>query len=199
MREGFHENFNLEKNLKKDIAQVECDVNSSSLPFTDETEVKSMQSEGKVSDKELSSLYSMFYLNYSQYTLKVIQFKRNEHQYHQLASLYPVQSVKCNEMLVRVQRFLSMLDKTVHKRLASACFHALAALAANNEENRRQITENSSLVCRLVDSIQLNKRRKKVESDSEDDEDNDGDQNYASDCEESSKYGELFKILENLF
>ncbi len=49
------------------------------------------------------------------------------------------------------------MDKTVHKRLASASLHALSALAANNEENRRQITENSSMVCRLVDSIQLNK------------------------------------------
>jgi hypothetical protein len=48
-----------------------------------------------------------------------------------------------------------MLDKTVHRRLASSCFHALGALASNSEETRRQITENSSLVCRLVDSIQL--------------------------------------------
>lgn len=37
--------------------------------------------------REFASLYSMFYLNYNQYTVKAAQFKDNEHQYHQLGTL----------------------------------------------------------------------------------------------------------------
>lgn len=37
--------------------------------------------------REFASLYSMFYLNYNQYTVKAAQFKGNEHQYHQLGAV----------------------------------------------------------------------------------------------------------------
>jgi hypothetical protein len=123
---------------------------------------------------EYSSLFSLFYLNYNQYATKGCQFKLNEHQYRQLSSLNfnPVDfitnkstidyesSKQKNEIqrvkiMERVNSYLCMLNQTIHKRLASVSFHALAALAANNEEARRQISENSGLISRLIDSVNL--------------------------------------------
>ena len=44
-------------------------------------------SSGKLPEgREFSSLYSMFYLNYNQYTIKAAQFRGNGHQYHQLGA-----------------------------------------------------------------------------------------------------------------
>jgi len=107
---------------------------------------------------DYSSLFSLFYLNYNQFALKGVQFKLNEHQYRQLTSfnsLNTVNNSSNNVDLRRVNKYLCMLNQTVHKRLASVCFHALAALAANNEEARRQISENSGLISRLIDSVNL--------------------------------------------
>lgn len=157
--------------------------------------------------KEFASLYSMFYLNYNQYTVKAAQFKGHEHQYYQLGAVAaeilkgehsqefnetPKSSSEVVKMLARVHRFLSMLDKTVHKRLASSCFHALGALASNNEDTRRQITENSSLVCRLVDSIQLADQSSSEESHESDQATaSDDNQEAESESESAAKYAEL--------
>lgn len=87
-----------------------------------------------------------------------------------------------------------MLDKTVHKRLASSCFHALGVLASNNEETRRQITENSSLVCRLVDSIQLSGHSSKEESTDDLEQKgqtSDDNQEAESESDSATKYAEL--------
>ena len=121
-------------------------------------------------DHEFSSLYSILYLNYSQYTTKAIQFNRNEHQYRELC--LGRQIVESNgdsngKMLARLSTYLRMLEKTAHKRLASACFHSLAALASNSEDARRQITENSSLISRLVESLQVNLKRVNQEDECE--------------------------------
>ena len=52
-------------------------------------------------------------------------------------------------------KFLKDLEKNLHKRLACVCFHALGALGSNNEEARRCISENTDLLSRIVDSVQL--------------------------------------------
>ena len=89
-----------------------------------------------------------------------------------------------------------MLDRTMHKRLASACLHALGALSANNESNRRLITENSSLICRLVDSIQLNRRRRKSAEECGGGGE-ESDENVEDSDEETSKYAEWEETLRN--
>lgn len=149
--------------------------------------------------KGFASLYSMFYLNYDHYTTKSIQFMRNEHQYHKLLDITENHDVLVEankksyiKMTTRVNRYLSLLDKTAHKRLASSCFHALGVLASNNEETRRQITDNSSLVCRLVDSIQL----KFNEKDSELSEDEASDLNSNKDSNNRLELEDAFKQAE---
>ncbi len=165
------------------------------------TEPKNQALPANNTNREVASLYSMFYLNYDQYSLRALQFKLHEHQYHQLTTLDSTEYTN-SKLLYRINRSLSLLDKTVHKRLASVCLHALSAMAANNEENRRQITENSSLVCRLIDSIQLGRQGGYDLTDEESTEfDNGGEEQQRAGCfewEEAFKRAEMIGIPEEI-
>ena len=153
-------------------------------------------------DHEFSSLYSILYLNYSQYTTKAIQFNRNEHQYRELCLGRQILEQKGDssvKMLARLSIYLRMLEKTAHKRLASACFHSLGALASNSEDARRQITENSSLISRLVESLQVNLNRAKQEDECDNELKNELEEEDESDeCEEEEDDLSYSKITEFL-
>ena len=61
-------------------------------------------------------------------------------------------------------KFLKELEKNAHKRLLCVCFQALGALASNNEEARRCISDNTEFIGKLVESIQLNIEVNNVEN-----------------------------------
>ena len=122
------------------------------------------------------SLFSMFYLDYNQFATKGIHYKLNKHQYNSAMQpfldragtlttdvalaviggvLYKKYDKLQSNILNKSTRFLKELEKNVHKRLMCVCFQALAALTPNNEEARRAVSDNSDLIGKLVECIQI--------------------------------------------
>ena len=105
-----------------------------------------------------SSLFSLFYLIYNQFTSKGIHLKMNQHQ-------YDLNSYKCSgnstASMCRTSssrkclKFFKMFEINLYKYLISVSLHLMASLASNNEESRRQLTENSELINKIVELIQL--------------------------------------------
>lgn len=86
-----------------------------------------------------TSLFSLFYLYYNQFTSRSIYFLLNEHQYR-----------------VYMGKKLSLFEEyLIYKRLISVSFQTLACLASNSEESRRVVSDNTELLSRLIESIEI--------------------------------------------
>ncbi len=106
-----------------------------------------------------SSLFSLFYLVYNQFTTKGIHLKQSQHQYNQtLKSLNKISLFSSSSS--SVDQFLKMFDLNVYKYLMSVSLHLMASLASNNEESRRLLTDNSDLINKVVELIQLKNKKK---------------------------------------
>lgn len=86
-----------------------------------------------------TSLFSLFYLYYNQFSSQSIYFLLNEHQY----------KVYMGKKFSFIEEFL------VYKRLISVSFQTLACLASNSEDTRRIVSDSSELLSRLIESIEI--------------------------------------------
>jgi hypothetical protein len=106
-----------------------------------------------------SSLFSLFYLVYNQFTSKGIHLKLNQHQYDLHGFTFSSSSSSSSSDPLnqdrRCVRFFKMFEINLYKYLISVSLHLMASLASNNEESRRQLTENSELINKIVELIQL--------------------------------------------
>ncbi|RNA42716.1 armadillo repeat-containing 8 isoform X1 [Brachionus plicatilis] len=87
-----------------------------------------------------TSLFSLFYLYYNQFSSQSIYYLLNEHQY----------KVYMGKKYNFIEEFL------VYKRLISVGFQTLACLASNSEESRRVVSDSPDLLSRLIESIEIN-------------------------------------------
>lgn len=86
-----------------------------------------------------TSLFSLFYLYYDQFSSQSIYYLLNEHQY----------KVYMGKKFYFIEEFL------VYKRLISVSFQTLACLASNSEDTRRIVSDSSELLSRLIESIEI--------------------------------------------
>lgn len=86
-----------------------------------------------------TSLFSLFYLYYNQFSSQSIYYLLNEHQY----------KVYVGKKFNFIEEFM------VYKRLISVSFQTLACLASNSEESRRVVSDSPELLARLIESIEI--------------------------------------------
>lgn len=164
---NFHSKPNRFKKRKEKLqktSSIEIDRESKTDEAIISDSIKSQLSLLDGSSKSESSLYSYFYLSYSQFVTKGIHFIMNEHQYRFKNHILinndknneKTQHEKLESMIMNeLSAFTKDLDNNIHKRVVCVCFQALAALASNNEEARRNISENMDLMSKLIESIRV--------------------------------------------
>ena len=136
---------------------------------------KSFESNGNLRTEPNLTIFSLLYLNYNLYASNSLLVKSNEYQFRRLSLItldplipltFSPKKVEryCSKVLAKIKQNLSIFAHTMHKRLACICLHALATLSSNNEDARRQISDNPALIARLIESFQMSEERKSEET-----------------------------------